>query len=379
MAKVSTSSVTFNFANQLSQIACDNGGINLSNDFSDFPCQPELLNSLIRHLSEGRNKYAPSEGVFELRKVISDYYQNKHGRFYNPETEVTITAGAIQGFYTAISSLVNEGDEVIVFEPVFETYIPAIEARGARPIYFQLNPADFSIDWNSLPKLINNKTKLIIINTPHNPTGTLFSKENLEKLQKMINGTGIQILSDEAFGELIYNQTANTSIASFPKLAEKAILIGSLGKTLCVPGWKIGFCLAPESIMSKFRDAHRYHIYSVNLPIQLALSDYLQGREYWFPFLDEFRDRLNLFRNLMKGSRFSLHPVDGGYFQVMGYENLSKESDIEFSLRLAREVGVTTLPLSLFYHDSVDNQKIRVCFGKSEDDLRKAADRLIRV
>jgi methionine aminotransferase len=367
----------YDLVSKYAKIASETGAINLSNDHSDFPCEPELLNSLVKHLSAGRNKYAPGEGVPELREIIANRYNTEFATSYSAQSEVTITAGAIQAIYTAISSIIKEGDEVIVFEPAFETYVPSIEARGARPIFFHLNPNDFSIDWSALTKLVSSKTKLIILNSPHNPTGMVMSDENLEQLQRILNGTKINILSDEAFGDLVFDGHSMFSIARFPKLAERSIIIGSLGKTMSVPGWKIGYCLAPEPIMSRFREVHRYQIYSVNLPIQLALADFLNGKSNWAPFREEFQQRRDLFASLMKGSKFNLLPVQGGYFQVMGYENISKEKDVDFCNWLAETIGVTAFPLSLFYHDSVDNQRMRICFGKSEDELRLAASRLV--
>jgi methionine aminotransferase len=369
----------YDLVSKYAKIATETGAVNLSNDHSDFPCEPELLNSLVKHLSAGRNKYSPGEGVLELREIIAKRYNSDFGANYSPTTDVTITAGAIQAIYTAISSIIKEGDEVIVFEPAFETYVPSIEARGARPIFFHLNPNDYSIDWSALTKLISSKTKLIILNCPHNPTGVVMSDENLEQLQRILNGTKINILSDEAFGDLVYDGQSMFSIARFPKLAERSIIVGSLGKTLSVPGWKIGYCLAPEQIMSRFREVHRYQIYSVNLPIQLALADFLKGKECWAPFRNEFQKRRDLFASLMKDTKFSLYPVQGGYFQVMGYENISKEKDVEFCNWLAEEVGVTAFPLSLFYHDAFDNHRVRICFGKSEEELKDAAMRLGRL
>lgn len=370
------SSSNFHLLSNLAEIASQNGGVNLSNDHSDFPCQPELLNSLVKHMTEGRNKYAPGEGVYDLRKVISDRYQKTFNYSFDPDHEITITAGAIQAIYTAISSLINEGDEVIVFEPAFETYVPAIEARGARPIFFHLNPDDYSIDWSAFTKLISSKTKLIIINSPHNPTGIVMSNEYLEQLQKILNGTKINVLSDEAFADLVYNDEPTFSIARFPKLAERSIIVGSFGKALCVPGWKIGFVMSPANLMARFREVHRYQIYSVNLPIQLALADYLKDRDCWSPFKKDFQERRKLFGELIKDTRFTLHPVQGGYFQIMSYKEISQQPDVDFSLYLAKEHGVTAFPLSYFYHDKVDNQRLRVCFGKSEEELKLAAQRL---
>jgi methionine aminotransferase len=363
----------------LAKIAEENGAVNLANDFSDFPCKPELLNTLVWHLTEGRNKYAPGEGVLELRQVISTYYNLRYGYTYNPDSEVTITAGAIQAIYTSISALVREGDEVIVFEPAFETYVPAIEARGAKTIYYPLLQPDFRVDWSAFTKLINSKTKLIIINTPHNPTGTIFTNEDFEQLQKIVNGTKIFVLSDEAFGELIYNGFPKTSICQFPRLSERAIIVGSLGKTLCVPGWKIGFCLAPANLMERFRVVHRYQVYSVNHPIQLALADYLKGKDSWFQYSIDFQNRRDLFNSLITTTAFSIIPAQGGYFQVIGFENISRETDIDFSLRLAKDYGVLALPMTFFYHDAVDYRQLRICFGKSEEEIRLAISRLEQV
>ncbi len=379
MTKTSVMSPYYGLVSKFANIAAETGAVNMSNDYSDFPCEPELLNSLVKHLSEGRNKYSPGEGVPELRNIIAQRYNTEFGTAYSPETEVTITAGAIQAIYTAISSIIREGDEVIVFEPAFETYVPSIEARGARPIFFQLNPTDFSIDWAALTKLITSQTKLIILNCPHNPTGLVMSDESLEQLQRILNGTKINILSDEAFGDLVFDGRPMYSIARYPKLAERSIIVGSLGKNLSVPGWKIGYCLAPEQIMARFRAVHRYQIYSVNLPIQLALADFLKGKTRWSPFREDMQRRRDLFTSLMKDSRFSLFPVEGGYFQVMGYEAISDERDIDFCQRLAETVGVTAFPLSLFYHDGFDNQQVRICFGKSDEELELAASRLTKL
>ncbi|MDD2278128.1 MAG: aminotransferase class I/II-fold pyridoxal phosphate-dependent enzyme [Bacteroidales bacterium] len=372
MSKLSSTNLVATFA----QIAAEKNAVNLSNDHTDFPCQPELLDSLVKHISDGRNKYAPSEGVYGLRQVIANRYKADFDISFNPETEITITAGAIQAIYTAISSLIKEGDEVILFEPAFETYIPAIEARGARPIFFQLNPTDFSVDWTAFTKLITSKTKLIILNCPHNPSGKIMPDESLEQLQRILNGTKISILSDEAFADLVYDERPVFSIARYPKLAERSIIVGSLGKALCVPGWKIGYCLAPDSVMESFRQVHKYLISSVNLPIQLALADYLGSHQCWSPFRSEFQHRRDYLSSLLAKTRFTFERVEGGYFQILNYKNISTENDIDFCYRLATEHGVTAYPLSPFYHDKLDQSMIRVCFGKGEEDLRLAAKRL---
>lgn len=379
MTKSSVNTPYCGLVSHFASIADKTGAINLSNSYSDFPCDPELLNSLVKHISEGRNKYAPSEGVFELRKIIAQRYNSEFDTSYDPELEVTITAGATQAINTAITSMITEGDEVIIFEPAFETYLPSIEACGAKAIFFQLNPTDYSIDWSALTRLITSQTKLIIINSPHYPTGLIFGNESLEQLQRLLNGTKISILSDEAFADMIYDGKSMFSIARFPKLAEKSIIVGSLGKALSIPGWKIGYCLAPAKLSAAFRVVHKYHIYSVNLPIQLALADFLKNKPYWSPLRDLLQHRRDLFASLMKDSKFTLFPVEGGYFQIIGYENISQESDIEFCHWLAKNSGVTAFPLSHFYHDKFDNQRLRISFGKSEEDLKLAAERLSKL
>ncbi|HZJ73454.1 MAG TPA: methionine aminotransferase [Perlabentimonas sp.] len=379
MAKSSINTPYYGLLSHFADIADKTGAINLSNNYSDFPCDPELLNSLVKHLSEGRNKYAPSEGVLELREIIAQRYNNEFGANYDPEQEVTITAGAIQAINTAISSIITEGDEVIIFEPAFETYLPSIEARGARAIFLYLDPTDYSIDWSALTRLITSKTKLIIINSPHNPSGLVLNDESLEQLQRLLNGTKITILSDEAFADMVFDGKSMFSIARYPKLAEKSIIVGSLGKALSVPGWKIGYCLAPAKLTEAFRHVHQYQIFSVNLPIQLALADFLKKKPYWSPLRDSFQHRRDLFASLMKDSRFTLFPVEGGYFQILGYEEISQEPDIDFCHWLANNAGVTAFPLSHFYHDAFDNQRLRICFGKSEEDLKIAAERLSKL
>lgn len=360
----------------LAKFAQQTKAINLSNNHSDFPCPPELLSSLIKFISEGKNKYAPGEGVCALRELIANRYANDFGIDFNPQTEITITAGATQAIYTAISSLIKEDDEVIVFEPAFETYVPSIEARGARPIFFHLNAPDFSIDWLAFSKLISQKTKLIILNNPHSPTGKIMSEEAMEHLQRLLIGTQINVLSDETFADMVYDGIAPISIARYPILAQRAAIVGSLGKALCVPGWRIGYCIAPEPIMSSFRKAHNYLVSSVNLPVQLALVDYLSQKGTWSPYRNDFQQRRDFFASLLSGTKLKFEHVQSGYFQVCDFSQISSESDVEFCIRLAQEHGVTAYPVSKLYHDNLDQSLVRLCFGKDEKELTLAAKRL---
>jgi len=379
MAKLTGIVNNTSMVNFMSQLAADNNAVNLANDFSDFACPDGLLDVLISHIREGHNKYAPSEGIAELRNVISAYIKEFSGYRYDPETEVTVTAGATQAIFTAISSIVREGDEVIVFEPAYETYIPAIESKGARPVFIQLKANDFSIDWCNVQKMITTRTKLIILSTPHNLSGAVLTDEDFDKLQKIVNGTKIMILSDESFGDLYHNPADKRSIACYPKLAERAVVVGSLSKSLCVPGWKIGYCLAPAAISAEVRIAHSYQVYSVNLPMQYAMADYVGGRTALFPYLEQINTCKALFASLMADSSYTLSPTSGGYFQVLGYEKISTERDVDFVKRLAKDYGVTAMPMSVFYHDSIDNKQLRVCIGKTEEEIRLAAEYLKKV
>lgn len=364
---------------RMAHLARVHNAINLSYGYSDFPCPPELRDMLLRFIQEGYNKYAPCEGAMELRVELSGYYQKRHFKAYNPETEITITAGATQAISTAIASVVNEGDEVIVFEPTIETYIPTIEARGARPKYLNLKTQEFSIDWNEVQKAITTQTKLIILSSPNNPTGSVLTMDDLEKLQKMINGTKIKILSDEALGEMLPGDSGACSVAIFPRLAESSFVVGSLGKSACVPGWKMGYCLAPAEMMRRFREVHSYQVQSVNYPMQMAFAEYIKGKESLFPYPQEFERNQRVLSEILGKSRFSWHPAKGSYFQVLGYEAISSERDIDFAERLLIEHKVAALPMSVFYHDGTDNHQLRVCLGKPTDELVEAANRLARI
>jgi len=364
---------------RMAYLARVHNAINLTNGYSDFPCPPELRDMLLRFIQEGYNKYAPCEGAMELRVELSGYYQKRHFKVYNPETEITITAGATQAISTAIASVVNEGDEVIVFEPTIETYVATIEAKGARPKYLNLKTQGFTIDWNEVQKAITTQTKLIILSSPNNPTGSVLTMDDLEKLQKMINGTKIKILSDEALGEVLFGDSESCSVAIFPKLAESSFIVGSLGKSACVPGWKIGYCLAPAEMMRRFREVHRYQVQSVNYPMQMAFAGYIKGKDSLFPYPLELERNQRVLTDILGKSRFVWQPARGSYFQVLGYEAISAEKDTDFAERLVREHGVATVPMSVFYHDATDNRQLRLCLGKPTDELVEAANRLANI
>lgn len=368
-----------NFTTILAKYAQANNAINLSNNHSDFPCPPDLLDSLVKHISEGKNKYAPDKGAFELRELIANKYNNTFGTQLNPHSDITITAGATQAIYTAISSLIKEDDEVIVFEPAFKTYVPSIEARGARPIFFHLNAPDFEVDWNAFTKLITQKTKLVILNSPHSPTGKIISQESLEHLQRILQGTQIHLLSDETFSDMVYDDEPPFSIGRYPLLAQRSVIIGSLGKALCVPGWKIGYCIAPQDTMESIRKAHSYLVSSVNLPIQLAIADYLSQTGLWSPYRDEFQSRRDFFSNLLAQTKLKFNPVQSGYFQVCDFSDITSVSDVDFCINLAQEHGVTAFPVSKLYHDGYDQSLIRLCFGKDEEELTRAVQILSKL
>lgn len=363
--------------NEMTQLVEEHGAINLSSEYANFPCPEMLVERASYHLSNGKNHYAPTEGVPELRKTLVERYKRFYGSSYSWESEVNITAGATQGLYAAISAIIREGDEVIVVEPAYTSYLPSIEAAGGYPVFVQLKLPDFHIDWDEIQKVITTRTKMIILNTPHNPTGSVMVDSDFERLQRIVNGTRIVLLVDESGRGLVYKEEGVKSIAAYPKLAERAIIVSSYGKSLNITGWKIGYVLAPQALMAEIRRVHLFHVYSVNAPLQYALADYLNSGENFIELQrKKLEQRMNLFNEAIAGSRFTTYPPAGGCFQVLGYDAVSQEKDLDFVLWLAREKGVAAMPVSPYFHDFTNMKLVRVCLGKSEEELLVAAQRL---
>ena len=357
----------------MSKLAADNNAINLSQGFPDFNCNEELVGLVNKYMMAGNNQYAPMAGLMALREVISEKTENIYSAKYDPETEITVTAGGTQAIFTAITAIIHDGDEVIIFEPAYDCYQPAIELNGGKTVYLQLKAPSYAIDWEEVKKVINYRTKMIIINTPHNPTGSIMTAGDMAKLEKLTHGTEIVIISDEVYEHIIFDGYEHQSVARFPKLAERSFIVSSFGKTFHATGWKIGYCVAPKKLMTEFRKVHQFMVFCCNTPIQYALADYLKKKKNYLELGNFYQKKRDYFIKLINGSKFSLAPAAGTYFQLLRYNGISKEKDTNFATRLTKEFGIASIPVSVFYHDGTDNKVLRFCFAKKEETLEKAA------
>lgn len=363
----------------MSQLANEHKAVNLSQGFPDFPISSELIDKVHFYMKEGLNQYAPMPGVAELRKAISVMFDYNHGAKYNPDTEINITAGATQGLYSAISTFVRPGDEVIVFEPAYDSYAPAVEVNQGRVKYSKLLFPDFRINWEELPKLITHNTRMIVINTPHNPTGSVLTADDLQRLERLTRGTDIIVLSDEVYEHLIFDGKQHQSVSRFPELASRSLVVGSFGKTFHTTGWKTGFVLAPENLMKEFRKVHQFVVFAVNTPIQYAMADYLSNPDNYLSLGNFYQKKRDYFAKAVSSSRFKIIPSYGTYFQLLDYSKISEEKEMDFATRLIKENGIAGIPVSPFYQKKNDNKVLRFCFAKQESTLKKAADILCEI
>ncbi|MGP8214826.1 MAG: methionine aminotransferase [Bacteroidia bacterium] len=363
----------------MSALANECNAINLSQGFPNFECSPELVSLVNQYMKKGLNQYAPMQGIMPLREMIAAKMEELYGTTYNPEKEINITAGGTQAIYAAITSVINEGDEVIILEPAYDCYVPAIELSGGVPIYVKLMESDYSVDWNQVKKLVNQRTRMIMINTPHNPTGAIMTANDMKTLEKITSGTDILILSDEVYEHIIFDSQKHQSVCLFPKLAERSFVVFSFGKTYHTTGWKMGYVLAPEILMKEFRKVHQFMVFCVNTPLQYALADYMKNKDAYLQLGSFYQEKRDYFIKLLKGSKFKLKPASGSYFQVLDYSGITKEKDTEYAIRLTKEIGVASVPTSVFYHEPVDNKHLRFCFAKTNETLEKAAEKLCKI
>jgi methionine aminotransferase len=357
----------------MSKLANEHNAINLSQGFPDFHASEELVELVYKYMKQGLNQYAPMPGVMALREAIAKKTEELYSAKYDPETEITVTSGATQAIFTAIAAIVREGDEVIIFEPAYDCYQPAIELNGGKTIYMQLKAPNYNIAWDEVKKVINHRTKMIIINTPHNPTGSILSANDMAKLEKLTKNTDIVILSDEVYEHIIFDGYEHQSVMRYPKLAERSFVISSFGKTFHTTGWKMGYCIAPKNLMAEFRKVHQFLVFASNTPMQYAIAEYLENKKNYTDLNKFYQKKRDHFIKLIKGSKFSFEPASGTYFQLLRYEGISKEKDIDYAIRLIKEFGIASIPISVFYHKPVDDHVLRFCFAKKEETLEKAA------
>lgn len=363
----------------MTQLAREHNAVNLSQGFPDFPVAPDLIELVHHFMKKGLNQYALMPGVAELRKAVSRMFMENHGADYHPDNEINIVAGATQGLYTAISALVQPGDEVIIFEPAYDSYAPAVEVNGGIVKYVPMEVPGFLIDWDAVGRMLSERTRMIVINSPHNPSGAVLGREDMLQLEKLVEGTDIFVLSDEVYEHLIFDGEQHQSVCRFPGLKGRSLLVGSFGKTFHATGWKVGFVLAPEYLMKEFRKVHQFVVFAVNTPIQHAIAEYLEDRDHYTGLAYFFQEKRDLFRKAIGKSRFRILPTRGTYFQLLDYSGISIEPELEFGTRLIRDHGIAGVPVSSFYHPPRNNQLIRFCFAKEDETLIKAAEILCKI
>ncbi|MCA0431357.1 MAG: aminotransferase class I/II-fold pyridoxal phosphate-dependent enzyme [Bacteroidetes bacterium] len=363
----------------MSALAKEHNAINLSQGFPDFECDNKLKELASKYIYDGANQYAPMAGTLQLRERIAEIVETCYKTKYDVNSEITVTAGATQAIYTAIATLINFGDEVIIFEPAYDCYSPAILVHGGVPIPIQLTAPDFKINWHEVKNKITAKTKCIIINTPHNPTATILNETDITELQKIVLENNLFLISDEVYEHMTFDNAKHFSIAQWPNLKERSIIVSSFGKTTHTTGWKIGYVLSSNLISAEFRKIHQYLVFCVNNPLQLALADYLKDENNYKSISNFYESKRNYFVDKIKKSRFKILPSKGTYFQLLDYSSITDENDTDYAIRLIKEHKIASIPLSVFYSKETNQKLLRFCFAKKDETLIKAAEILCSI
>lgn len=356
----------------IGQLATKYNAINLSQGFPNFNPDSVLLDMVTKAMHNGYNQYAPMAGDMNLRQTISSKINAISKKYYNPESEITITAGATQAIFTTITAFVSPGDEVIVIKPAYDSYEPSIIANGGIPVPINLSPKTYRIDWGKFQNKITTKTKMVIINTPHNPTGTVLTKEDMLMLEKILLDTNIIVLSDEVYEHLVYDGQSHESVAKYKGLASRSIICSSFGKTFHITGWKIGYCVGPKELMNEFRKTHQFNVFSTNHPTQIALAEYLKNPNNYSSLNSFYQKKRDFFIQELQGSKFKILPCKGTYFQLLDYSNITQEKDISFAEHLIKKYKIASIPISVFNENNRDDKVLRFCFAKTQETLEKA-------
>ena len=360
----------------MSALATEHKAVNLGQGFPDFECAPELVNAVTAAMQAGHNQYPPMTGVPALREAVARKIEALHSRAYNPNTEITITAGATQAIITAILAIVHAGDEVIVLDPCYDSYVPNIELAGGKAVRVPLTPGTFRPDFAKISAAITPRTRAILINSPHNPSATIWTAEEMRQLEDLLAPTDILLISDEVYEHMVFDGAEHQSAARFAGLAARAFIVSSFGKTFHVTGWKVGTVAAPAALTAEFRKVHQFNVFTVNTPVQHGLAAYLQDPTPYLQLPAFYQAKRDLFREGLAGSRFKLLPSTGSYFQCVDISAISDLNEADFCQWLTREVGVAAIPLSAFYGDGFDQRVVRFCFAKKDETQRAALERL---
>ncbi|GJG93224.1 pyridoxal phosphate-dependent aminotransferase [Cupriavidus pauculus] len=363
----------------MSALAAEKNAVNLGQGFPDFDCDPRIVDAVANAMRTGHNQYPPMAGVPKLRQAIAGKIATLYGHQYDWNTEITVTAGATQGLLTSILCAVHPGDEVIVLEPCYDSYLPSIELAGATAVPVRLEAPLFRIPFDKLAAAITPKTRMIMINTPHNPTGTIWREQDMQQLADLLAGTDILLLSDEVYEHMVYDGQRHESVSRHPELARRSFVVSSFGKTYHVTGWKVGYVAAPVALMNEFRKVHQFNVFTVNTPVQHGLADYMADPAPYMDLAAFYQAKRDYFRAGLANTRFKLLPSDGTYFQCVDYSAISDMSEADFSMWLTREIGVAAIPVSAFYSAPRESGVVRFCFAKKEETLKLALERLAKI
>jgi methionine transaminase len=363
----------------MSVLANENKAINLGQGFPDFPMNEELVALVNQAMKNGNNQYVHMNGLPLLRERLAEKVASLYANNINPETEITVTPGGTYAIYTALTTILQPGDEVIVFEPAYDSYIPNIEINGGVPVLIPLIYPDYKIDWELVKQKITNKTKCIMLNTPHNPTGSVLSADDIEQLRNIVKDTGIFILSDEVYEHLIFEGKQHESMLRYPDLYERSFVCFSFGKVYHCTGWKMGYCIAPPALTKEFRKVHQFNCFTCNSPMQFALAEFILKKENYLQLGAFLQQKKDHFQQLMQQTKFKALPSYGSYFQLYSYDGISDANEKDFAIHITKEYGVATIPTSAFYKDATDNKVLRFCFAKKESTLEDAVNRLIKL
>ena len=363
----------------MTKLANEHHAINLSQGFPDFDCAPELVEAVASYMRKGENQYAMTQGAATLREALADKVYRLYKRKYDPETEITVTAGATEGLFSAITALVHPGDEVILFEPAYDSYVPVVRLSGGNPVFVTLRFPEYRIDWDEVRRALSPKTRLLIINSPHNPTGTILQERDILELKRVLEKTSALVISDEVYEHVVFDGAEHLSLARDPILAERSVVVSSFGKTYHTTGWKVGYCLAPKEVSAEIQRIHQFVTFSVNNAIQSAYADFVVRDPLASGISAFYQQKRDLFLSVLQETRFRPLPCAGTYFQLLDYSSITNEPDTNVALQLLQEQGVASIPLSPFLYASAPDPVLRFCFAKRDDTLEQAAARLRRV
>ncbi len=363
----------------MSALATQHQAVNLGQGFPDFDMSHELTSLVNEAMTKGMNQYAPMQGYMPLREVLAEKVAFLYQTQINPDTQITITPGGTYALYTALTTVLQPGDEVIVFEPAYDSYIPNVEVNGAVPVLINLQFPDYKIDWEAVRNKITSKTRVIMLNSPHNPTGAVLSEHDIQQLRAVVKNTNIIIVSDEVYEHLIFDNIPHQSILRYPDLLERSFVSFSFGKVFHCTGWKLGYSISSPALMAEFRKVHQFNCFSCHTPSQVGLATYLKNKDAYLSLGSFLQQKRDYFQELMQSTKFTALPSYGSYFQCYKYDRISDESDKDLCIRITKEYGIATIPVSAFYKDGTDNKVIRFCFAKKKETIDAAVERLAMI